>query len=955
MGVTRYLGVAAIFLLAGCSILSAETVADRINGEINTQSTVALAGSANPRALTSNDAGRMAAGTKIEGITLRFALTTAQKAELDALVEAQQTPGSAYYHQWLTPAAFASRFGIGDNDLAKIESWLEQQGFAVSGVSNSRTSISFSGTAAQVEAAFGIQMRHYAMDGATHYANSTALTIPAALDGVVAAVRNLNDFRPKPHVRLRSAALSKVNPYFTSSQSGSHYLTPKDVATIYNISSAYSAGYTGTGQSIAVVGQSKVYVSDVEAFQSAAGLTVKDPTLVLVPSTGTATVSTGDEAESDLDMEYSGGIAKGATIYLVYVGGNTNYSVWDSIAYAVDEKIAPIISVSYGACETELSTSDYASLEAIMEQGAAQGQSIVVSAGDDGSTGCYDDTSLTTAQRNAVMASYPATSAYATALGGTEFPSADTEATNTTYWTAASGSDVISSALSYIPEVVWNDDSSSGLSSGGGGASTLTTRPSWQTGVTGISTAPDYSKGYRLVPDIALDSSPDDAGYLYCSSDSTSTGISGSCSTGFRDSSDTYLTVAGGTSFAAPIFAGMLAVINQKENSDGQGLINSTLYTLAANSTTYASAFHDITSGNNACTGISSCTTAGSANYSATTGYDEATGLGSVNLYYLLTAWPTSTTSSLTSSTTTLSAATTTPSSGVADVITITVASGSSIVTTTPTGTLTITVDGTTETSSLALSGGTATYSFSSTTTGSHTIVATYSGNSIYAASSGSVVVTIGSSSTTGSGGSGSSTVTVTPSGGYTGTVDFSLATSSSYLQNYACYTLSNASVTGTTAVSQTLTVYLGTTTCASVATSGKNTHAFKAASAKQMSANQPHPLRNDSGVQAAAFSLAGVLLAGLVGWRFRRLRAFAAVALLAVLGFALSGCSGSTASSSSTSSSKSFVVSLSPTTVTISAGTSGVPTGSYSITVEGEDSSSSSIYSTATLALTVD
>jgi hypothetical protein len=291
----------------------------------------------------------------------------------------------------------------------------------------------------------------------------------------------------------------------------------------------------------------------------------------------------------------------------------------------------------------------------------------------------------------------------------------------------------------------------------------------------------------------------------------------------------------------------------------------------------------------------------------------------------------------------------------VADVITITVASGSSIVTTTPTGTLTITVDGTTETSSLALSGGTATYSFSSTTTGSHTIVATYSGNSIYAASSGSVVVTIGSSSTTGSGGSGSSTVTVTPSGGYTGTVDFSLATSSSYLQNYACYTLSNASVTGTTAVSQTLTVYLGTTTCASVATSGKNTYAFKASSANQMSANQPHPLRNDSGVQAAAFSLAGVLLAGLVGWRFRRLRAFAAVALLAVLGFALSGCSGSTASSSSTSSSKSFVVSLSPTTVTISAGASGVPTGSYSITVEGEDSSSSSIYSTATLALTVD
>jgi len=945
---------AVLTIVAATSMLSAQTVANRINGEIESLQTVRLTGSANPRALAANDTGSLPAGTRIAGMTLHFSLTTEQKAELDTLIQAQQTLGSPYYHQWLTPASYAARFGVSDSDLAKVRSWLEQQGFSIDRVSTSRTSISFSGSVTQVEAAFGTSMRHYMVDGEQHYSNSSALNIPAALAGMVASVRNLNDFRPKPHVRIRQVSQSQVSAMFTSNTSGSHYMTPKDVATIYNINAAYNAGYTGSGQSIAVVGQSKVYVTDIEAFQSAAGLTVKDPTLVLVPSSGTAAVSSGDEAESDLDLEYTGGIAKGATIYLVYVGNNSNYSVWDSIAYAVDSNIAPIISVSYGACEPQLSQSDFNTLDAVMQQGAAQGQSIIASSGDDGSTSCYWDTSLTTAQRQALAVSYPASSAYVTALGGTEFSSASVASSNTTYWTSASGSDVISSALSYIPEVVWNDDSSSsGLSSGGGGVSVWASRPSWQKGVTGITTAPDYSKGYRMVPDISLDSSPSNAGYLYCSSDSTSTGISNSCSNGFRDSSTGYLTVAGGTSFAAPIFAGMLAILNQKQNSTGQGLINSTLYTLAADSTTYASAFYDITSGSNACTaGSSYCSTAGAASYSATTGYDEATGLGSLNFYNLMTAWPVSSGSTLTASATTLVAATSTPSSGAADVITITVASASSSVTSTPTGTVAIAVDGTTVSSALALSAGKATYSFSSSTSGTHTIVATYSGDTSFAASTGSVVVTIASSSTTGSGGSASSTATGTPANGYTGTVAFTLSTSNTYLQNYACYTISSATVSGTAAVSKTLTVYLGSTTCANVSTTSGGTAAFRAAGT-QASSNRHEPaVPAANRMEVAGFGLAGLMLAGLVGWRFRRVRGWVAVGVLALVGLTVTGCSSSTSSSSSTT--KSFTLALSPTSVTISAGTSGVPTGSYSVVVEGYDVSDNNTYSTATLNMTV-
>jgi len=940
-----------VFLLLGCAIVLAQTAPNRVTQEIDSQSVRSLPGSVNPRAAAKYDIGSVNTGTRISGVTMYFKPSADQKSELDALVKAQQIPGSASYHKWLTPAEYASRFGLSDNDLAKVKRWLEQQGFSVDRVANSRNAISFSGTAGQVESAFETEIHNYKIDNQTHFAVATQISVPSALSDVVQSVRNLDDFRPKPHVRFRTAKSSKVNPNFTSSQSGDHYLQPGDVSVIYDIKAAYSAGYTGTGQAIAVVGQSEIEVSDIENFQNAAGLTVKDPTVVLVPDSGTAAVSSGDEAESDIDLEYSGGIAKGATIYLVYVGNNSNYSVWDSLQYAVDTQIAPIISMSYGACEPDISSSDYSTLEAIMEQGTSQGQSIIVSSGDSGSTACYADlttSSTPTSEEEELAVNYPASSAYATALGGTEFPSADVSSSNTTYWESASGSDVITSALSYIPEQVWNDDSATvgsedgaeyALSSGGGGTSTLTARPSWQSGVTGIP-----SGNYRLVPDISLDSSPDNAGYLYCSSDSTATGITGSCSDGFRDSSDEYLTVAGGTSFAAPIFAGMLALINQKENSTGQGLINSTLYTLAANSTTYASAFHDITSGSNECTaGSSYCSSAGESEYPATTGYDEASGLGSVDLYNLLSAWPSSSASSLEATTTSLSAASSTPSSGASDVITITVASESSSVTTTPTGTLTIAVDGTTETSSLALSSGKATYTFSSTTSGAHVITAKYSGDSAFAASSGVITVNVGSSGTSSSGtftlsatnvtvsqgASGTSTITVTSKSSYAGTVGFTLSTSSSSFSTYGCYDINNVSVAANGTTTSTLTIYTSSSACSTTSSSKNGLHHTFVHSGTKTGIS---PSDGPSSRQVMPFTVA--MLGGLLcfGLRRRRSRLWTALRLLLLIGTVcvLNACGGSSNSND-------------------------VAKGSYTMELDGTDTSSSSIANSTTFTVTVD
>lgn len=931
------------------STLWAQEPSARLSTAIENSSRMTISGSLQPLVKSHTSSGQVPSSTKLQGISMVFSRSAAQEADLKALVTAQQTPGSSSYHQWLTPDQFAARFGMASSDLETIESWLEQQGFSVDRVARSKNRITFSGTAGQVGSAFGTQLNYYTVGGKKIFAPASDLTIPAALFSVVQSVGNLTSLRPKPHhVNVKSLRLA-TKSNFTSSESGDHYLSPADIRTIYDITAAYNAGYTGTGQSIAVVGQSSIALSDIENFQSAASLTTKDPTLVLVPDSGSAAIVSGDESESDLDLEWSGAIAKGATIYFVYVGNNSNYSVWDSIEYAVDTRVAPIISISYGACETELDSSDKSALESILEQAASQGQSVIAASGDDGSTDCYEDTDLTASQREALAVDYPASSPYVTGIGGTEF-SGDTS-DSSAYWESASGSDVISSALKYIPEEAWNDDSSTdGIGSGGGGKSSLFSKPSWQTGVSGIP-----SDGMRDVPDISLDASADHDGYLICSSDETETGITGSCSNGFRNAS-AYLTVFGGTSFGAPIFSGMLAILNQKLNSTGQGVINSTLYAMASDSTTYASAFHDVTSGSNKCTaGSSYCDSAGESEYAATTGYDQATGLGSVDFDELLTNWPTSTSSdsSLTATTTSLSAASTTPASGASDTITITVAnsSSSSSITTIPTGTLTILVDGTRETSALALSTGSATYTFSSTTTGSHVIVAEYSGDSIYAASDGTTTVTVGGSSTSSSGSftlaatsatatqgsSASSTITVTSKNSYAGTVDLTLSTTNTSLEDYGCYDVADPTLTAGSTATETLIIYTSESACSSSSSTKKGTrHRFvKKTGTKSIAALAGEPTSHRTFPVGMAATFAGFLLFGIGRRRSRLWAALSCFLLLAIAGLSLAGC-GSNSSSRSSS-----------TTTDVSKGT-------YTLTLDGTDSSNSSITAETTFTLTV-
>jgi subtilase family serine protease len=962
------LGLIAAWAFAGRS-LSAQSVTPRISAEVSSAEVSPLQGSQHPFAQPQHEAGRVPSDTKLTGITIAFSRSAAQQADLDALITAQQNPASPLYHQWLTPDQFAARFGMAQADLDKVSAWLEQQGFVVTSVARSRTSIHFDGTASQVERAFATEMHYYQVGGEKHFAPSTELSVPTAFLPVVLGVTNLNDFRPKPMHVLRA------KPAFTWNQNGDVFFAPGDIEKAYDI----PVSDTGAGQSIAIVGQSAISASDIEAFDSAASITKGPISQVLVPGTGASTVSPGDETESDLDLEWSGAIAPGANMFFVYTGSSDTTGVIDALAFAVDEGIAQIISISYGYCEEQFTTATIAPYEAVGQQAVAQGQTIIASSGDTGSTGCYGQYgsgghgtgNAPVAADEEVAVNYPASSAYVTGVGGTEITAADSTSTNSTYWLAQGSNSILNSLVAYIPEVAWNDDAQyqsvltnggtwqNVLSATGGGPSAIIANPTWQTGVTGIPASSN-----RLVPDVSLYSSPDYPGYLFCTSDTSawSSGQQASCSNDtFLDAVSGYPTVAGGTSFAAPIFAGMVAIINQEKGyTSGQGLINPTLYTLAANNANYSlttPVFHDITAGSSAGTpGVGNECLASAAyclsssgsttDFPTTAGYDQATGLGSVDLGNLLGVWPQSTTT-LIGTATSITASPTAPAIGATDTFTITVTAADGV--TTPTGTVSLCIDGngtnctggTTATAPLTSSTAgvaTATYQTAFTTSGIHVVVAHFAATATLAASTGTVEVNVAAVSsgvgtitltaspatlTVAQGASGTETLTITPSGGYLGTVLLNFSSSNdTALANLCLFAGKGLNSTGAVVVTSASTVNgqvvfdTLASDCNSLMPAGSKTfHRFGGTKTAKNNGSNPAPF---------GIAFAGLLLAGFLGRRSRKFLTMTGLIAMLTASFAISACSSSTTNSS-----------IAPT---------NPPKGTYTITVTGTDSLSSKI-----------
>jgi hypothetical protein len=718
---------------------SAQTgVQNRIAGAVNNGSRVALPGTIGGHARNSADLGLAPANLKLESLSLRFSMTPAQQADLNQLLAAQLDPSSPSYHQWLTSEQFGARFGLSSSDLATVSSWLTSQGFTITSVAKSSTFINFSGTVGQVQQAFGTTIHNVSHNGEPHIANLTDPTLPSAIANVTLAVTGLNDFKLKPRSRARNVTSDSVQPGFTTTVGGvtSHYIAPGDLYTIYDYPPS-SSNLTGAGITIAVMGVTDLTQGNVlpdaniTAFRTAAGLPPINLKLQLAGTTDPGIpTGTGDIEEAHLDVEWSGASAPGATILYVY-GSDV---LANSLTYAIDTSptIAPIITISYGGCESGFGASFIATYNQLLQMANAKGITVMSSSGDDGATDC--DTSGIASEGLSV--DFPSSSPFVTSAGGTMFSGDVSNAS--TYWNSTNASNN-SSAKTYIPEVPWNETTASGgLDAGGaagGGASGFFSKPAWQVGM-GVP-----SDSSRDVPDVSLNAAAMHDGYVVCSQ--------GSCTNGFL-AANGQANVFGGTSFVAPSLAGILALVEQKLGTGALGNIGPTLYGLA-NGPTASSIFHDIISGNNsvACSqGTPNCPNGGSIGYSAGTGYDLATGLGTLDVNMLVTNWasakPTGTGSGIGAGISTTTVTTTSQLCAVSSStlpLSVTVAGSSA---TTPTGTIQFLVDNKPVGTPQALPSGSGTLTFglstATITSGGHTVSAVYSGDGNYAGSKGTLL-----------------------------------------------------------------------------------------------------------------------------------------------------------------------------------------------------------------------
>jgi uncharacterized protein (TIGR03437 family) len=585
-----------VVLLSAFCLLAAGAQLNRITRPIDNQQRLALRGHVHPKARPENDQGRVSPGLQLPFVTLEMAQSDTQQAELDQLLAEQQTAGSPNYHHWLTPEEYGQRFGVSDSDVNQMKQWLESQGLSVAAVARGKNWIAVNGTAAQMEAAFQIEIHQYLVNGETHYANASEPSVPAALSGVVRTIRGLHDF----HAKSRKHA---ATPKFTSTR-GSHYLAPDDLAALYNISSLYNAGIDGSGQSVVIAGQTQIHLSDIQLFRTTFNLPANDPQVILVPNTQDPGISSNDLDEAHLDIEWSGAVARNAKIIYVYT-----FDVMQSVQYAIDQNLAPVVSTSYGSCELETPLSDVLTLRAWAKQGNAQGITWFSASGDSGGADCDDP------QNPAFSVDTPASIPEVTGVGGTEFSEG-----SGTFWNTTNDPNK-ASVRSYIPETTWNDSVLDGSpSSGGGGASFFFSQPTWQVGP-GVP-----GDNFRHVPDIAGNASADHDGYIVYTSGK--------------------MQVYGGTSVPAPAFAGLTALLNQylvssgAQSAPGVGNMNPTLYSLAQKS---PEVFHDITQGDNIVTvacgpRVRNCTNS-PVGFSAGVGYDSVTGLGSVDAYNFVTKW----------------------------------------------------------------------------------------------------------------------------------------------------------------------------------------------------------------------------------------------------------------------------------------------------------------------------
>jgi subtilase family serine protease len=859
---------------------------------------VILHGNTRPEATANNDRGALPFETRMEHMMLQLQRSPEQEKALRQYIDELETPGSPNYHKWLTAQEYGERYGLSQQDLDAITGWLTGHGLTVNLVYTNRILIDFSGTTGQVHEAFQTEIHSLDVDGVKHYANMSDPKIPAALAPAVVGVVSLHDF--KPHT------LYKMRPQYTVSSS-EQLVVPVDLATIYHLNPLFTASNSGQGQTVVVIEDTDVYAAaDWTTFRSTFGLssftagsfTQAHP----APPSGTTNCTdpgvNGDDGEATLDAEWASAGAPSAAIELASCTDTTTFGGLIALQNLLNETAAPpaIVSISYGECEASNGAAANASYSSAYQQAVTESVSVFVSSGDEGAASCDADKANST---HGIGISGFTSTIYNVSVGGTDF--GDSFAgTNSTYWSSTNGT-TFGSALSYVPEIPWNDSCASELiatflgtpttygtngfcntttatsdgfhttASGSGGPSGCATGSATTSGVVS-GTCAGYAKpswqslvgvpadGVRDIPDVSLFAANGVWGhaYVFCFSDPGANRGGVACT-----GAPSGWSLAGGTSFASPIWAGFQALINQKAGAR-QGNPNPEYYTLAkteygtTGSTTCNSTlgnavgasciFYDVTQGDMDvnCTGTNNCylpsgtygvlSTSDSSYlkaYGTTTGWDFATGIGTVNVTNLANAWPASTTPNFS-----LSAA---PSS-----VTIAQggAGGTSTITITPTdsftGSVTLTASGlptgvtaafgtnpATATSVLTLTAsGTATVGtvtvtitgVSGSLTHTTTVSLTVTGPPNFSLSASPASVTIAQG-----GAGGTSTITIADTGGFAGSV--TLAATGLPTGVTAVFGTNPATATSVLTLTASGTATTGTVTVTITGVSGSLTH----------------------------------------------------------------------------------------------------------------------------------
>lgn len=596
-------------------------------------------GSKPPVPFAAVDQGAAPGGMQLQRMLLLLQPSAAQQQALTAELTGLQDPHSAQYHQWLTPAAFAAAYANAPGDVNAIAAWLAGAGFEVAPLPSGLGWIEFSGTVAQVDQAFQAQVDLVAVGGIARPMLVSGISVPGSFQPLVQGLVSLDGALSLPAltaplaVNTSAAALAALD-----SPAQAEALTPRLAGKLLHWEALHAAGVQGSGQSIAIAARSNLLSSDVAAFRAIFGL--PQGVLSVLPS-GVDPGLTADEPVTVLAASWAGAAAPGAQIVVAPAATTAATDGIDlSLAAIVDQHLSATVAVGYAVCEASLSTAHQAFYAALYQQAGAEGMTVIAASGDSGAAACQ-----TTGTTAAVSSGYGvnglASTPWNTAAGTAAFGASGAEAGIEGLWAWApssaaepalasgGGSSLVYAAPSWQTAAAIPAAASGAVTSAAARQQMQRAYKNWLSQATGAAaskeaaSAATLASGFRLLPDLALPTAIDagvNPGLAFCLSGSSGT-------TGCT------LVRSGGSAAAAALFAGIAALVEQKNGV--QGNLNPALYALSQSSGVYA----DVTQGGSqlSCVaGSSGCGVTQEIGFSAAAGYDLTTGLGAVNAQALV-------------------------------------------------------------------------------------------------------------------------------------------------------------------------------------------------------------------------------------------------------------------------------------------------------------------------------